>query len=230
MRAKAPTLVWLLTALSCLLVGMTIVESRNQFVAPPVLSPIGVVESVEVAYQHTETPVPTPAPLLDPGESPASPPIPQFEDVPIPRSADPIVLRMDRLTVPPGIRLPPEAASGPTALLVESGTLSVWVDNLVLIGQGIEPAQIDAALSAGDRLAIVSGARYFLRNDGPTPAMAFVVAVVPIETPAPTLVRGAALSHYWHPDDAEQVAQWVRWRPLIDPPRTARSPFEEENA
>ena len=115
---------------------------------------------------------------------------------------------MDRLTVPPGVRLPPEAASGPTALLIEYGTLSVWVDNLVLIGQGNEPAQIDAALSAGDRLAIVSGARYAVRNDGPTPAVAFVVAVVPVETPAPTLGAGVlALSHYRHPGAAEQVVQ-----------------------
>ncbi len=182
MRAKAPTLVWLLTALSCLLIGMTIVESRDLFVAPPVLSPIGVVETVEVAYQHTETPVPTPTPLLDPGEAPASPPNPQFEDVPIPRSADPIVLRMVRLTVPPGVRLPPEVASGPTALLIESGTLSVWVDNRGVIGQGLDPVQIDAVLSAGDRLVIVSGARYAVRNDGPSPAVALVVANVP-ETP-----------------------------------------------
>jgi hypothetical protein len=192
MRAKAPTLVWLLTALSCLLVGMTIVESRNQFVAPPVLSSAGPVETVKAAIPPTEAAEPTPTPILGAEETTALPSNPRFEDIPVPRSDDPIVLRMVRRTVQPGARLTAEEASGPTALLVESGTLSVWVDNLVLIGQeGNEPAQIDAALGAGDRLAIASGARYFLRNAGPTPAVAFVVAVVPVETPAPTLGAGA---------------------------------------
>ncbi len=192
MRAKAPTLVWLLTALSCLLVGMAIVESRHQFVAPPVLTSVGPVETVEAAFPPTATPEPIPTPILGVEETPASPPNIQFEDIPVPRSADPIVLRMVRLTVPAGARLPPEAASGPTALLVESGTLSVWVDNLVLIGQeGNEPAQINATLSAGDRLSIASGARYAVRNAGPTPAVALVVAIVPVETLAPTLDAGA---------------------------------------
>jgi quercetin dioxygenase-like cupin family protein len=180
MRAKAPTLVWLLTALSCLLVGMAIVESRQQFVAPPVLSSQGPVETTEAAVPPTATPEPIPSPILGVEETMALPANPRFEDIPVPRSDDPTVLRTVRLTVPAGARLPPEGASGPTALLVESGTLSVWVDNLVLIGQeGNEPAQIDAALGAGDRLAIPSGARYAVRNDGPTAAMVLVVAIAP---------------------------------------------------
>jgi redox-sensitive bicupin YhaK (pirin superfamily) len=190
MRAKAPTLVWLLTALSCLLVGMVIVESRHQSVAPPVLSSVSPVETVEAAFPPTATPEPIPTPILGVEAATVLPANPRFEDIPVPRSDDPTVLRMVRLTIPAGARLPPEAASGPTALLVESGNLSVWVENLILIGQGNEQAYFDAALSAEDRLVIASGARYTVRNNGPIPAVALVVAVVPVGTPVPTLAAG----------------------------------------
>src|SRR5262245_2438920 len=49
--AKAPTLAWLLTALTCLVVGMAIVESRHQVVALPVTPPVGVEVTVRVAFE-----------------------------------------------------------------------------------------------------------------------------------------------------------------------------------
>lgn len=54
--AKAPTLAWLLTALACFLIGMTVVEGRHQTVTLPIVPPVGVVVTVEVAYPPTFTP------------------------------------------------------------------------------------------------------------------------------------------------------------------------------
>jgi hypothetical protein len=62
MFAKAPTLAWLLTALACFLAGMAVVEGRHQAVMLPVVPPVGVVVTVEVAYLPTPTPEPTPYP------------------------------------------------------------------------------------------------------------------------------------------------------------------------
>jgi hypothetical protein len=73
MTAKAPTLAWLLTALTCLLAGMAIVESRHQAVALPVLPPVGVVVTVEVAFEPTSTPEPTPRSTLTPTPLPTPP-------------------------------------------------------------------------------------------------------------------------------------------------------------
>lgn len=73
MHAKAPTLAWLLTALSCFLIGMAVVEGRHQTVAFPVVPPVGVVVTVEVAFRPTETPVPTPRPTWTPTPDPLVP-------------------------------------------------------------------------------------------------------------------------------------------------------------
>ncbi|HUG61158.1 MAG TPA: hypothetical protein VMP03_04895 [Methylomirabilota bacterium] len=60
--AKAPTLAWLLTALACFLIGMAVVEGRHQTIMLPVVPPVGVVVTVEVAYLPVLTPEPTPRP------------------------------------------------------------------------------------------------------------------------------------------------------------------------
>ena len=73
MFAKAPTLAWLLIALSCFLIGMAVVEGRYQAVAFPVVPPVGVVVTVEVAYPATVTPEPTPRPTRTPTPDPAVP-------------------------------------------------------------------------------------------------------------------------------------------------------------
>ena len=62
MFARAPTLAWLLTSLACFLAGMAVVEGRHQAVARPVVPPVGVVVTVEVAYLPSATPEPTPRP------------------------------------------------------------------------------------------------------------------------------------------------------------------------
>src|SRR5687768_17373942 len=93
-RAKAPTLAWLLTALTCLLAGMAIVESRHQALAlphPEVHSEghsdgtrlsIDVAKPVEVELP-TGTPEPTSPPILGPGEPPATSPTSVVEVVPV---------------------------------------------------------------------------------------------------------------------------------------------------
>jgi hypothetical protein len=60
---KAPTLAWLLTALACFLAGMAVVEGRHQAVMLPMVPPVGVVVTVEIAYPPTPTPEPTPQPV-----------------------------------------------------------------------------------------------------------------------------------------------------------------------
>jgi hypothetical protein len=59
---KTPTLVWLLTALTCFLAGMAVVEGRHQAVMLPVVPMVGVVVTVEIWYPPTPTPEPTPRP------------------------------------------------------------------------------------------------------------------------------------------------------------------------
>jgi hypothetical protein len=73
MFTKAPTLAWLLTALACFLAGMAVVESRHQTIALPVVPPVGVVVTVEVAFAPTSTPEPAPAPTAAPTVEPWAP-------------------------------------------------------------------------------------------------------------------------------------------------------------
>jgi quercetin dioxygenase-like cupin family protein len=93
--------------------------------------------------------------------------------------------RIERLTMPSGTSLPPETAPGPTVLLVEAGTLSVRVESGVVLGPGLDAAYPDTVLVSGERLVIAPDASYAVRNDGPTPAVALVVTIVPINSPAP---------------------------------------------
>jgi hypothetical protein len=69
MTTKAPTLAWLLVALTCFLVGMAITEGRRQVAAYPVLPPAGVVVTVEVIAPPTPTPATTPTPEPAPAEA-----------------------------------------------------------------------------------------------------------------------------------------------------------------
>ena len=178
MRSKAPTLAWLMTAVSCLMVGMAITEVRSYSSAPLALAPVGVVVTVEVADPPTLTPAPTPTPIRGPGEPLAPRPTPLVEDVPVGLEAGPATLRVARLNVPPSDGLTLEAAPGPTVLLVAAGTLSIWYDDPVMVGpDGDVPVTV---LHPGQRLVIAAGARYVVGNDGPTPAVALVVSVVPV--------------------------------------------------
>jgi hypothetical protein len=65
-RARAPTLAWLLTALTCLLVGIAIVEGRNQASALP-NAPLGGTVDKKAAV--------TPAPIAKRTQSPTRAPI-----------------------------------------------------------------------------------------------------------------------------------------------------------
>ena len=185
-RARAPTLAWLLTALACFLAGMAIVEGQHQAVALPnpegTRAPVGVV-TVEVAAPLRGTPAPI-SPTLGPRETldPASTSL--SEVLPLPLSIGLAYLRVARLTVPPGGGLPSAVAWGTTVLLVESGTLSVWVDDADVAEQGLEPDQFDAALGAGERFVVAPGVRYAVRNDGPMPAVALAITVAPFSSPA----------------------------------------------
>jgi quercetin dioxygenase-like cupin family protein len=175
-RAKAPTLAWLLTALTCLLTGMAIVESRHQAATFPAFPPTGAAETGEAAAALTPMPAPPPSPTA------------LFEGIPVSPSTDPATLRVARLAVPPGSEPQAEVAPGPTVIMVASGTLLVRVDGAV--GQGLDAARSETALGAGERLVIAPGARYAVRNDRPTPAEALVVAIVRVATPTPMLGPG----------------------------------------
>jgi hypothetical protein len=191
-RAKAPTLAWLLTALACLLAGMAIVESRHQAAALPVWAPVGPVVTAEAAAAPTRateltqptTPEPPPTPILGPGEELAPTRTLLAEDAPAWPAVGTATLRLERLTLPPRTGLPPEVTSGPTVLLVEAGTLAVQTYGATYVKQGLDAAQVDTTLSAGKRLVIVAGARYAVRNDGPTPAVALVVTILHCATPS----------------------------------------------
>jgi hypothetical protein len=180
-HAKAPTLAWLLTALTCLLAGMAIVESRHQTVVLPhpdgTRAPVGTVETVAVAGQPTAVPGPT----LDAGEpvDPAPPLL--FEVAPVRLSAGSAHLRVTRLTVPPGVGLSSEAVRGPTVLLIEAGTVAVRIDRSDIGGTGLEAVNTAAVLGPGEPLIVAPGERYAVRNDGPAPAVALLVAIVPVE-------------------------------------------------
>ena len=58
-RARAPTLVWLLTALTCLLIGIAIGEGGSQAVGLPAAPP-GAAVTVAAAIASTPTAEPTP--------------------------------------------------------------------------------------------------------------------------------------------------------------------------
>jgi hypothetical protein len=192
-RAKAPTLAWLLTALTCLLAGMAIVESRHQAVALPVWAPVGsaatagatAVPATTSDVAQTTTPEPPPTPILGPGEELAPARALLVGDGLALPAAGGARLRVERLALPPGTRLPPEAASGPTVLLVEVGALSVRGEGAASAERGFYPSQFDAPLSAGERLAVAAGTRYAVRNDGQSPAVALVVTIAPVPSWTP---------------------------------------------
>jgi len=83
MHAKAPTLAWLLTALTCLLTGLAVTETRRQELEWPA-PPAGVVVTIEDAFTPTPTPIPEPTPLPTP-TLPAPPPMGQPGDAGNPR-------------------------------------------------------------------------------------------------------------------------------------------------
>jgi hypothetical protein len=184
-RAKAPTLAWLLTALTCLLVGMAIVESRHQAVALPVWAPAGPGATAEVGGSLGGPSEPTPTLIRAAGEPSATPATPGIRDITVPLSTGTFILKVTRIFVPPGVDLPTEVAAGETVLLVETGTLAVQIDRVVDARQGHDPALNDANVSAQGRLVIAAGTRYDLRNDGPTPVEALAVTIFPLDTLSP---------------------------------------------
>jgi hypothetical protein len=58
---KAPAHAWILTGLTCFLVGALVGEGWRQAAPPLVLPTVGVVVTVEIAVEPTATPGPTPA-------------------------------------------------------------------------------------------------------------------------------------------------------------------------
>jgi hypothetical protein len=184
-RAKAPALAWLLTALTCLLAGMVIVESRHQAVAlphpPGARAPVGTVATIAVASPPATTPTPT----GDPAESLAPPATAPVAEVPVALPDGPAVRRVTRLTLSPGDGLRLVAASGPTLLLVEAGALSVRVDGGVVVGPGPDSSYPDTVLSRGEWFLITANLGPLVRNDGSAPAEALVLAIVPDESEAP---------------------------------------------
>lgn len=183
-HGKAPVLAWLLATLTCLLAGLAIVESQREAVALPAWPPVGEAVIGEGAGQPTATPEVTPRPAG------TLTPAPHIVDALAPPSTSPALLRVARLTIPPGVVLPPEVAAGPMVLLVESGTLSIRVDGDVWGAQGLELAEADTVLDAGEGFVIAAGVRHAVRNDGPASVVASVIAIVSGETATPMLGPG----------------------------------------
>jgi hypothetical protein len=173
-RTNAPTLAWLLTALTCLLVGLAVGEYRLQAVAVPVVPPGDGVGTVALA-----DPSPTPAPRRGSQETGASSPVLLFESDPVPLAAGPARLRVARLVVPPRVEVIAEPVPGPVVLLVESGVLAVPGDGVTAQELGLDAWQLPRLLHAGQTRVVSPGARYALRNDGPAPAMVLTVAIIP---------------------------------------------------
>jgi hypothetical protein len=173
-RTNAPTLAWLLTALTCLLVGLAVGEYRHQAVTLPVVLPSDAIETLGVTG-----PSPTPAPRRGPQETGTSSPVLLFESDPVQLAAGPARLRAARLAVPPGVEVIAGPVSGPVVLLVESGVLAVPGDWVTAHEAGLDPWQLSRLLHAGQTQVVSPGARYAVRNDGPAPAVVLTVAIVP---------------------------------------------------
>ena len=173
-RANAPTLAWLLAALTCLLVGLAVGESWRTEVAPSAAHLGDEVETVAVAGGS-----PTPAATCSPREAGTPSTTLLFESAPVRLAAGPARLQVARLAVPPGVELSAEAAPGPAVLLVETGALAVPDDGVAGMELGLASPQNHLVLRAGQRLVVAPGERYTVRNDGPTPAVALLVAIVP---------------------------------------------------
>ena len=75
MIRKVPGLAWLLTALTCFLVGALVGTGWGHAAPPPVARPGGGVVTVEVAVRATETPAPTPPPTRMPTSAPTPDPM-----------------------------------------------------------------------------------------------------------------------------------------------------------
>jgi hypothetical protein len=199
-RAKAPTLVWLLTALTCLLAGMAVVESRHQTVALPVFAPVGPVEPIAAAslpITTTEvplasTPEPPPTPILSPGEPPAPTSTPLAAAVSAWPPAGTAYLRWEWLVLGPGAGLPPEVTPGPTLLLVETGTLVVLVDGTTHGWVSLADGRSWLSVHPGQGLVIAAGDRPIIHNDGAIPAVALLVTVYHVDTPGAAPPRMAS--------------------------------------
>jgi hypothetical protein len=135
-------------------------------------------------------------------ENSAPPPDPLAAGVPVELPDGPALVRVERLGLAPGTVLPPVAAAGLAALVVEAGTVGVLVrdDGWVLTGTnhpwvraGSGETEFGALLGSGEHLTLRPGSVATLRNTGPAPAAVVVVAVEPLApVPAPGERR-------WHP-------------------------------
>jgi hypothetical protein len=106
MFAKAPTIAWLLTALSCFVIGMAVVEAGHQAAALPSpqddRAPVEVVVTVEVAYQTPPSAAPTAEPPAPTVSVPfPTPPTLGARSTPTPTAAAPIACPMTEVCVPP---------------------------------------------------------------------------------------------------------------------------------
>jgi hypothetical protein len=178
-RASAPTLAWLLTALTGLLVGMAIVESRHQTVALPIWAPLGTVVTVEAAAAPTATPGSSRTPTPGTGEHLAPSLTLLSESAVAWPAAGTATLQLKRLILPSGTSLAPEVASGPTVLLVEFGALSIAVNDAALAGPGLDVAYPNSVLRSGERTVVASDTLYAFRNDGSMEAVALLVTILP---------------------------------------------------
>ena len=73
MQRKAPVLAWILTGLTCFLIGALVGTGWNQAAALPVFPTVGVVVTVEVAFWSADAPQPAATATPEPGSESRSP-------------------------------------------------------------------------------------------------------------------------------------------------------------
>jgi hypothetical protein len=111
---------------------------------------------------------------------------PPDANTPVPLPSGLATARVERRMLGPGVALAPVVASGPTVLIVETGTVAVKTDGAVWVGYGLDGAHVDTVLRRGEWAVVHAGSVHTVRNGGPAPAVVLVVAMEPVEVlPAP---------------------------------------------
>jgi hypothetical protein len=125
------------------------------------------------------------------------------------------ILRLGRLTYEPSASQTQTATLGPMLVAVERGALIAQVEDEAVIVRRAEvgtsappppsaPPAGNVLLGAGDALVLPLGARYGIRNAGPTPAIVLTLALLPW-SPGASEERQSAWWESWIPDVTVQV-------------------------
>jgi hypothetical protein len=107
-------------------------------------------------------------------------PEPLAAPVTVPLPCGPVLLRVVRHALAPGVVLPPVRTKAPTALIVELGAVGVQTYDAFLDKHGLGEFQTDTVLRRGKQVVVDAGTIRDVRNAGRTPAVVLVVAIEPV--------------------------------------------------